>query len=82
MLTILLEKVRKIDLKEMTMLCVWRITHTMEKLKFAIAKADCSIDDNYIHNFSQYYSDGDRSVDGDVDVEMNKAEEDAEKEHS
>ena len=54
----------------------------MEKLKFAIAKADCSIDDNYIHNFSQYYSDGDRSVEGDVDVEMKKAEEeDAEEEH-
>ena len=53
----------------------------MEKLKFAIAKADCSIDDKYIHNFSQYYGEGNRSVEGDVDVETKKVEEeDAEKE--
>ena len=62
--------------------CLENYTYTVEELKFAIAKAYYSKDDNYIHNFSQYYSDGDRSVDGDVDVEMNKAEEDAEKEHS
>ena len=47
----------------------------MQELKFAIAKADYSKGDNYIHNFSQYYSDGERSVEGDVDVEMKKAEE-------
>ena len=62
--------------------CLENYTYTIEELKFAIAKAYYSKDDNYIHNFSQYYSDGDRSMDGDVDVEMNKAEEDAEKEHS
>jgi len=56
-------------------------TYTMEKLKFAIAKADCSIDDNYIHNFSQCYGEGNRSMEGGVDVETKKAEEeDAEKE--
>ena len=61
--------------------CLENYTYTMEKLKFAIAKADCSIDDNYIHNFSQYYGEGNRSVEGDVDVEMKKVEEeDAEKE--
>jgi len=61
--------------------CLENYTYTMEKLKFAIAKADCSIDDNYIHNFSQYYGEGNRSVEGDVDVETKKAEEeDAEKE--
>ena len=29
-------------------------TYTIEELKFAIAKAYYSKDDNYIHNFSQY----------------------------